>query len=462
MSPDPILEAFDRRAARSPERPLVLSPDRSVSTGEIADRSRTLAAELAGLRCESGALVAFAAPTGASFLAGLLAVHRAGMVPLLLDAALAATEGERIATALGSTALLVAAGPALADSWRIATLAGPPCPLPADTALVKLTSGSTGAPRGVAVSADAALADDLQLRSTMGIRDDDRLLATIPLSHSYGLVSLALPALTVGTPLVTTGGAGPPLAPLAVARAAAATFFPTVPAWLSALVRLSTPPAWPPSLRLVTSAGAPLLPETAARFHDLFGRRVHAFYGATECGGITYDREGGAAERGTVGTPVEGVRVELDPADGRVVVLSRAVATRQIPDPDPAVGPGRFVTGDLGAWENGELRLRGRADDLVIVRGRNVDPREVETVLRSLAGVEDVVVVGVRHPETGEPALRAVIACRPGALDYDAVRRFAGSHLADHKIPRSVVFVAALPRTERGKLDRPALLRLNG
>lgn len=462
MHPDPILAAFDRRAERSPELRLVVAAERAATAGEIGDASRTLAKRLAELRLGEGALLALAAPTGASFLAGLLAARRAGLVPLLLDASVAVPEGERIAGALGAAAALVAFGPWLGDPWRTDLLPGArPRHLASDTAAVKLTSGSTGAPKGIAVSSDALLADDEQLRRSMAIRDDDRLLAALPLSHSYGFASLALPALVAGTPLVLPTERAP-LEPLAAARAGAATFLPTVPAWLSALVRLSTPPVWPPSVRLVISAGAPLPPETAARFRDLFGLPVHVFYGASECGGITYDRAGGAAERGTVGTAVDGVRIDLSAEDGRVVVQSAAVGRGAIPEPDPRLQPGRFVTGDLGEWTNGELRLRGRADDLVIVRGRNVNPREVESVLRALTGVEDVAVLGVAHPETGEPSLRAVIACRPGTLDYDAVRGFAGTRLADHKVPRSVVFVQELPRTARGKLDRAALERIGG
>ena len=74
------------------------------------------------------------------------------------------------------------------------------------------------------------------------------------------------------------------------------------------------------------TAGAPLRAVTAGRFRETFGLPVHVFYGASECGGICYDREGTAAERGTVGAPVEGVRVELEPPGGILTVRSPAVA----------------------------------------------------------------------------------------------------------------------------------------
>lgn len=413
-----------------------------------------------GLQPES--LLALTVGNGPMFLAAFLATRRCGMVPLLIDSTTPPDERARIAGALGAAAVLSSPGwgdPA--EALEVATLAGQPRLLPADTAAVKLTSGSTGQPRGIVAPCAALAADEAQLSSTMGLVESDRLLAMVPMSHSYGLSSLAMPALLRGCALVVPEEREP-FAPLRAAAACNATFIPAVPAWLGALVRVSEPPPWPASVRLVISAGAPLAADTAARFRVLFGQPVHVFYGASECGGICYDREGGAAERGTVGTPVDGVRLRLGAEDGRVSVISAAVATGMIPEPSPFLAGGVFTTSDLGECHDGELRLRGRADDLVIVKGKNVNPREVESVLRQLAGVEDVAVLGVPRPGTGELTLRAVVVCRPGAVAYESVVSWCRSRLALHKVPRNVVFVEALPRTERGKVDRAALLALKG
>ncbi|HEY4589436.1 MAG TPA: fatty acid--CoA ligase family protein, partial [Thermoanaerobaculia bacterium] len=331
-------------------------------------------------------------------------------------------------------------------------------------AIVKLTSGSTGAPRGIAAPAEALLADDAALTRTMGLSAADRLLTTIPLSHSYGLASLALPALVRGTVLVIPETASV-YDPFVTAARTGATFFPTVPAYLDALARLSDPPPRPESLRLVITAGAPLSAVTSARFREAFGLPVHVFYGSSECGGICYDREGGAAERGTVGPPVEGVRVTLEPMDetpsggGRVVVESPAVSAGYLPEPDERLMDGRFRAGDLAAWQGGEIALRGRVDDLVNIKGKKVNPREVEAILAGLPGVDEAVVLGVPVEGRGE-ILRAVVACRAGDLTTSEVVAWCRGHLSAHKVPRSVILLEALPRNARGKLDRAALLSL--
>lgn len=479
---NPICEAFAALTRTVPGAPLVVSTARTATVSDVE-----AGAGIAARRIEpclrggwpAGALVGLAAGNGPGLLSALVALWRLGLSALLLDPQAPEAEGRRIACSLGAAGLLRCRTPwpAGADDWALADLAGGQdaedrevarrVALPG-AAVVKLTSGSTGAPRGVATPAAALAADDAALTASMGLTPADRLLAFIPLSHSYGLSSLVLPALLRGTALVVPEE-GSLLEPFSAAERTGATFFPTVPAYVQALLRLSHPPAWPRSVRLVVAAGAPLEPAAARGFRETFGLPVHVFYGASECGGICYDREGGAGERGTVGTPVEGVRVTLAPpagpcrnggGSGIVTVESPAVAAGYLPEPDPRLAGGRFTARDLAAFQDGELALRGRLDDLINVKGKKVDPREVEGVVGALAGVDEVVVLGVPAPEGGAEIVRAVIACRPGLLRAEQVLAYCREHLAAHKVPRSVILVPAMPRTARGKIDRPALLAL--
>ena len=472
-SHDPILDAFERLVRRDPLASLVVTPERRATVGDVDALARAAGGLLAARRLAPGTLVGLAAANGPGFLASFLALRRARLPILLLDAQIPETEASRILAALGAPVLLRCSGwPDGPAGWvlpeapaEVKTAARAPLfpAPPPGTAVVKLTSGSTGAPRGIATPAEALLADDDALTASMGIRPGDRLLTTIPLSHSYGLSSLAVPALTRGAVLALPEESGI-YDPFITAERTGASFFPTVPAYLDALVRMSDPPPRPDCVRLVITAGAPLSATTSARFRELFGIPVHVFYGSSECGGICYDREGGAAERGTVGSPVEGARVTLETTEeedgGIVTVESAAVASGYLPDLDERLAGGRFRAGDLATWREGELALQGRMDDLVNIKGKKVNPREVEAVLAGLPGVEEVAVLGVPLPGRSAEMLRAVVACRPGRLTTGEIVAWCRERLSPHKVPRGVLLVEALPRTPRGKLDRPALRAL--
>jgi acyl-coenzyme A synthetase/AMP-(fatty) acid ligase len=456
--PNALVSAFEARVRRDAAAQVVVSASAALSAGALADLAAAVAPLLPAF--EPGSLVALQAPNGPAFLAGWLALLRRGAAPLLCDHRQPASEARRAASALGAIAIL-----SPSEAWPkperfewTALDAKAPITLEPGVGAVKLTSGSTGAPRGVVCSAQALLADDEQLWSTMALGprgQEERLLTTIPLSHSYGLSSLAVPALRRRAVLVLPDEPGP-FAPFAAARALGATFFPTAPAWLAAIARLDQPPELAPSVRRVIAAGEPLRAEVAERLRRSIGLRAHVFYGSSESGGITYDREGGAAERGTVGTPVDGVTVTL--RDDRVVVSSPALATRYLPDAGADLVGGRFTTADLAEWTaRGELRLLGRADDRVFIRGKAINPNEIEAVLRRLPGVEDAAVFAAPDAPGGEQRLRAVIA---GATDAATAIADCRRHLAEPLVPRRVVVVAHLPRTERGKIDRPALRAL--
>lgn len=468
-SGDGIVRAFSRHASRRSHEPLVLSPGRHATLGEIDALSIAVCARVSAARFEPGSLIGLAVPNGPGFLSGFLALRRAGMSVLLLDPLTPKVDRLRAMTALGASGVLESqeSWPSSAADFHVTATEedGARLVLP-EVAVVKLTSGSTGAPRGVAMRPDALLTDEEALTRTMGLCDDDRVWSAIPFSHSYGFTTLVLSALVRGVTLVVPGDPEP-FGSLAAARKLGATVFPTAPAYIQALLKLPTPPTWPESIRLVISAGALLTSATAAQFRQTYGQAVHTFYGSSESGGICYDREGGAAERGTVGVPVDGVRVslavreQLARDEGLVVVESKAVGTTYLPRVDPRLSSGRFETSDVAAWQGEELTLRRRMDRVINVRGRKVDPYEVEKVLSAIEGVEEVVVIGMATPDGSDEIVRAVMACPSVRPNYRDVAAWCRQRLADHKVPRSVVMVDAIPRTSRGKIDSAALLSLH-
>ena len=463
---DPILGAFDDLVRLDPMAPSIVSDRRTVSRQDVADLSRMAVQSLRSASVPGGSIVGLDAHDGLEFLAGLIALRRLGVAALLLDPTAPRSKRCRVASEMGAAGLLSCPSQTVDGGFRFESTHlsdGALREVGGEIAVVKLTSGSTGAPEGILTPVAALVADDAALARSMSLTADDRILAAVPFSHSYGLSSIVMPALMRGSPIVDPGGASP-VASLIAADRHGATFLPTAPAYLAALVRLSAPPPLGAALRRVIAAGAPLTVEVAGRFRELYGQPVHIFYGASECGGIAYDREGTAAERGTVGEPIDGVRIEIDAAPGReglVNVYSSAVAQGYLPIGSSRLVEGCYRSSDLGEWAGSELRLLGRRSDLINVRGKKVNPREVEAVLHGIVGVEDAVILGAPRAHGGGEVVRAVVASRR-PLDERVLRDECRKILADHKVPRSFVLVRELPTNERGKIDRVEVRRLCG
>jgi acyl-coenzyme A synthetase/AMP-(fatty) acid ligase len=321
---------------------------------------------------------------------------------------------------------------------------------PAGTALVKLTSGSTGTPVGACLSEESLGRGIEQIVAGMEIVRDDRVLLTIPLSHSYGFDNGLLSMVAHGTPLILE----PSFFPAAILRAlreSDATFLPLVPPLVHSLAQVE----WPGelALRRVICAGGVLLPEVARRFNEAASGPVHNFFGSTETGGITFERDPLAREAaGTVGFPLPGVTIELD-GDGRVTVHSAANALGRFGEPvagEP--GPRPIQTGDTAVFTpEGRLRLTGRSADILNIGGKKVAALEVEAALGRLPGVQQAAVIGVADPARGDRAVAFLVADR-WPLQLGA--------LPAHLAPRELRRLDALPITERGKVDREALRRL--
>jgi long-chain acyl-CoA synthetase len=447
----PILEAFDRTCRDRRGEPAVWSRGEGLelSFGDLARREAAWAPALSAVE---GPVVGLAVGNSAAFVELFFALRRRGVAPALIDGARTAAEKAEICRRLGVPLLLhrdpEGPGESLGEGIRATRLAGVEATTPPPgTALVKLTSGSTGEPVGACLTEEALAAGIEQIARGMDLGAGQRVLVAIPLSHSYGFDNGVLSLAAVGTPLVLE----PSFYPAALLRALAegeVAFLPAVPPMIRALAESE----WPADLPLarVICAGGPLAPPFARRFRERSGLAVHQFYGSTETGGISFEthpREAGAA--GTVGRPLPGVEISLG-ADGRVEVDSAANFFARLGDGVRQRRP--VVLSDHGEWTpEGRLRLIGRAADLLKVGGRRVSAAAVEAALRCLEGVEDVAVVGVEDPLRGDRVVAFVVG-RPCRLEPGC--------LPPGLVPRDLRRVEALPYTERGKLDRARLRRL--
>lgn len=382
-----------------------------------------------------GRRVALAQPNGLAWLEAFLGLQLTGAVPVLLDA------GEPLEQLRAHALRLHASW--LWNGETLETL-GPLRPRSRTKAcLVKVTSGSTALPKGLAFTHAQMIADGRQVCSAMGIGPGDLNLAVIPLGHSYGLGNLVIPLLIQGTPVLCVDAPLPSLLGEACQRWRP-TVFPAVPTLLRALVRSGLERADLDSLRLVISAGSPLGAEEAREFANRFGLRVHNFYGSTETGGICFDTDGGATLEGrSVGAVMDGVRLEFRTGD-RFVVRSAAVQR-----------PSGHSPADLGRLnERGELVLLGRVGKQVKLAGRRLDLAGLETELCRTPGVRGAV-AGLYSGR--RDVLTALVATDLGEAE---LRALLTARMAAWRVPGRLRVLRELPLTPRGKVDRACCLTL--
>ena len=324
--------------------------------------------------------------------------------------------------------------------------------------LLKITSGTTGAPRAVRFRETQLLADCRNICATMGIRPDDVNFGVIPFSHSYGFSNLIAPLLYQGTRLLCSTDRMP-RAVYNHLQSCGATVFPGTPALFQALSSLSDV-GEPLSIRLCISAGAPLAPEIARQFHRRFGLKIHRFYGSSECGGIAYDRsEDPERPSGFVGNPLDGVQVsKID--DDRIAVRGPNVADGYFPNSDTSALDGmQFVPGDIIEWSNLGMQLIGRVSDFVNIAGKKVHPAIIEEHLRKLPGVIDAIVFGIPSATRNEELVAYVVASN--AVSRQLLETHCREGLSGWQVPREFQIVPELPFNQRGKINRSELSRMH-
>ena len=333
------------------------------------------------------------------------------------------------------------------DTKGVTSARSGPCEAVAEgTAVVIGTSGSTGAPKGVELSAAALRHSARASLERVGARPGERWLCCLPVTHVAGLAVLVRSLVS---------GTEPVLAERADAGTVAASgcaHVSLVPTQLQRLLREAGAPLAGFSSVLLGGAAAPAGLLDAAR--DA-GVPVVTTYGMTEtCGGCVYD-----------GVPLDGVRAEVRD-DGRIWISGPVLFSGYRGGP-PAPADGWFRTGDLGVLDAaGRLAVRGRADDVINTGGHKVVPGEVAAVLQTCPGVRDAAVVGQPDPEWGERVVAVVVPVDPGdppALEL--LRLHVRERLPRYAAPSRVVMVDAVPMLPSGKHDivrlRQELLRGN-
>lgn len=330
-----------------------------------------------------------------------------------------------------------------------------PVEIPAGTALVKFSPGAAGIPRAVFFSAGALIADATRLVHAMDLRASSTNVAAISLAHSYGFSNVVLPLLLHGVPVHALPVPFPHILRAACA-AHGEVVVPAVPSMWRAWHRAGVLGGM--RVAHAISAGSPLALDLEEGVFASTGLKIHNFYGASECGGISLDTLGAPrADAGDVGTLLPGVSVSLHES-GRLLVRSDSTATAYDHYREGDIlGDGCYLTRDLGFLAHNRVHITGHVGGSINVAGRKISPWRVEQALLATGLASRVRVFGIpsHDPERVEE-IAGIIELVSGAT-LTGLKQAALAQLAGWELPRHW---RAQPEQSMWSLDLPALRRV--
>jgi acyl-CoA synthetase (AMP-forming)/AMP-acid ligase II len=500
--PGRIREWIDRAARLHPEKPYVVSVEdgRSISHAQFAGLTQRIATFLHGEGIATNDRVALFAGNSIEHVAcfvGVLAygatictVHvemnrrHLGRIMAQLKPRLAIHDDEHTdfaraeIAADGANCLALGRWDAPEDGTLFAAV-GRCAPSethllasgPRDDGVILFTSGTSDRPKGVVLSYREHIGNIEPMTHAFGISRDDRVYDFRSFNWSSGQSLGVLGPLAHGATLVMARrfSASRFFDDLRAHRVTVAAGNPTtINMLLNTQQRIGAKDL--PELRFITSSSAPLAPQEWRRFEERFGVAVAQGYGSSETAWIAAN-PGRARRIGSVGKPLAYHRLAIVDAAGRSLPAGENGEVEVGAFDDNAyrylgedgsvevAGRGRWRTGDMGYLDaDGFLHLTGREKDLIIRGGVNISPVEIDGVLMQRAEIAEAATIGVPDRVWGEEVVSYVVL-RPGmSFAPDELVAFCAAQLPAFKAPKQILLRDELPKSERGKLDRKALL----
>ena len=376
--------------------------------------------------------------------------------------------------------VLVSGTPGWDQALAAGNRAAPPArkAIDIDLAAIIYTSGSTGDPKGVMLTHRNMLAACTSISTYLDIKSDEVILGVLPLAFDYGLYQMIM-AFAAGARLVLERSFAFPAQVLKVMAQERVTGFPGVPTIFALLGEFKSLRDYDlSSIRYVTNTAAALPAKHITMLTDLFpAARIYSMYGLTECKRCTYLPPKDLARKpGSVGIAIPNTELWIvDEHDrrvgpgvvGQLVIRGATVmkgywekpeATAKKLKPGPLPGELVLYTGDY-CWldEEGYLYFVGRMDDVIKSRGEKVAPKEVELVLMNIPGVKEAAVIGVPDPILGH-AVKAFVVLEEGIeLAERHMQKECQSRLENFMVPKYIVTVPSLPKTDTGKIRKIGL-----
>ena len=472
---------------RSPGKTALLFQDTRVTFAELDAGARRCAAILTGMGVQAGDRVVLLIPDCPALTQAILGIMRIGAIAIPLNPGLPDPDTRYVLDDSGAAVVVTNKDIAsLAFGGRVLHCGYLDFDFPSvegadgihpgsadDLAVMLYTSGSTGRPKGVPHRHGDLLAMGRPWAPTvLGDIVDDTIFSTSKLTFAYGLIVQLMTGLAAGATVIQHPGAPDPISIFDLLVRHRPTILCSVPTTFAVLTR-----AWPggdvtKSLRVCFSAGENLPPSIYQRWRDLTGMEILDGLGSTEALHLYLSNRPGRNRPGTVGEPLPGFEIRLVGHDGldvpsgqegRMLLRGPGLApfywNRPHETAATMLADGWLDTGDRCVEEQGCYRHLGRASDLMKIGGLWVSPIPVEDCLRLHPAVADCAVAGCHVQGFEHPA--AFVVVKPGTVG-DAelggeLRWFARDRLPKHMCPVKVEFLAALPRTATGKVQRHKL-----
>ncbi len=490
-------EHLANAAQQCGERTAIVAPEGSISFAELYERTQKLASALYSKDVRRGDIVAVLLPNNITFAVTYYATSYLGAVFMPVDPRLVPAELNRIMEHAEPRALIVSARygetvngltcqpPLMLWSERDgggsensvedilesgAVSADPETLKPDDTVAILYTSGTTGTPKGVMLTAQVYDAFPVGLKACWDVNENDIGLLSVPMSHLSGPNYLNA---CVYFPLQIV--IMDRFSPRVFARNIVehrVTFCHVAPSMLNVINRLPEDEDIDfSSVRLFATFGALATPDVTETFERRFGMPVDTGYALTEAAPFVTGTEPGKGihKPFSVGKPVgeTGAKVRVvnesgepcAPGEvGEILISGPMVMSGYYKNPEATaeiLKNGWIYTGDLGKFDDeGYLYIVGRKKDMIIVSGLNVYAAEVESVLQTHPAVKEAAVVGKRDERASERVIAYVVLDRTAPCTDAELKRFCRRYLATYKVPSEIHFINELPKTPTGKIDK--------
>ena len=346
---------------------------------------------------------------------------------------------------------------------------------PEATAHIAYTSGPTYRPKGVMLPhQDLVTAASISGDAFQQTDKDITILFALPLHHAYGLVVVLLGSLAKGGTVAIMPGLSISSLTELIERERA-TIFMGVPFVFGLVNRFAEEEGLQhdlSSLRLCVSAGARLPPDTVERFRRCYGLGIIEFWGLTESVGcVTSQPIDGTGKLGSVGKALPGYKVKVINDEGKELpqnqagelIVSGLMMKGYYGNPQASaatIRDGWLYTGDIGnVDEDGDLSIIGRKREMIITKGQNIYPSDIEDVLNTHPKIAEAAVVGVPDEVRGE-VVRAAISLKEGeSITEQEIIRFCREYLANYKLPKQIIFKDSLPKTATGRIHKEDLVK---